>query len=311
MFGGVEAGGTKFVCVIGTGPDDILETQRIEVTGPTETLGAALGFFRRAVESGKRLGAIGIGSFGPVELRRDQPRYGWITTTPKPGWSRTDVVGPFAAAFGIPVGYDTDVNAAALAEGRWGAARGLASFVYLTLGTGVGGGAVIQGKPIHGLVHPEMGHIAVPRRRGDRFEGLCPFHGDCLEGMASGPAIAARFGRRAELLDGADRESAVELAGFYLAAGVRSIVYALAPERIVVGGGLSEMPGVVATARAELRGQLKGYPGLPEHDDEEFLVPAHLRGMAGPAGTLILAEQALGLAGDTAAAQAGSPGQAG
>jgi fructokinase len=306
MFGGVEAGGTKFVCVIGTGPDDILETQRIEVTSPTDTLGAALGFFRRAVESGNWLDAIGIGSFGPVELRQDQARYGRITTTPKGGWSGTDIVGPFAAAFGIPVGYDTDVNAAALAEGRWGAARGLDSFVYLTLGTGVGGGAVIHGKPLHGLLHPEMGHIAVPRRRGDRFEGLCPFHGDCLEGMASGPAIGARFGRRAELLEGADRESAVKLAGFYLAAGVRSIVYALAPERIVVGGGLSEMPGVVAAARAELRGQLRGYPGLPEHDDEDFLVLAYLRSMAGPAGTLILAEQALELAGNTAVAHAAS-----
>jgi len=306
MFGGVEAGGTKFVCVIGTGPDDILETQRIEVTSPTDTLGAALGFFRRAVESGNWLDAIGIGSFGPVELRQDQARYGRITTTPKGGWSGTDIVGPFAAAFGIPVGYDTDVNAAALAEGRWGAARGLDSFVYLTLGTGVGGGAVIHGKPLHGLLHPEMGHIAVPRRLGDRFEGLCPFHGDCLEGMASGPAIGARFGRRAELLEGADRESAVKLAGFYLAAGVRSIVYALAPERIVVGGGLSEMPGVVAAARAELRGQLRGYPGLPEHDDEDFLVLAYLRSMAGPAGTLILAEQALELAGNTAVAHAAS-----
>ena len=303
MFGGVEAGGTKFVCVIGTGPDDILATQRFEVTGPAETIQAALEFFRRAVEPGKPLAAIGIGSFGPVELRPDQPRYGWITTTPKPGWSGTDVVGPFADAFGVPVGYDTDVNAAALAEGRWGAARGLASYVYLTLGTGVGGGAVIDSKPLHGLVHPEMGHIAVPRRPGDRFEGVCPFHGDCFEGMASGPAIGARFGRRAELLEGADRVSAVELAGFYLAAGVRSIVYALAPDRIVVGGGLSEMPGVLAAARAELRGQLRGYPDLPEHNDVEFLVPALLRGMAGPLGTLILAEQAPKLAGDTDASE--------
>jgi fructokinase len=203
------------------------------------------------------------------------------------------VVGPFAAAFGVPVGFDTDVNAAALAEGRWGAARGVGSFVYLTLGTGIGGGAVVDGRPLHGLVHPEMGHIAVPRRPGDRFEGLCPFHGDCFEGLASGPAIAARFGRRAELLEGGEREAAARLVGFYLAAGVCSIVYVLAPERVVVGGGLSELPGVVAAARAELRGKLRGYPGLPEHDEEEFLVSARLSGMAGPAGTLILAEQAL------------------
>jgi len=292
MFGGIEAGGTKFVCVIGTGPDDIGEPLRIDVTGPAETLEAALGFFRRAVAAGTRLDAIGIGSFGPVELRRGHPRYGSITTTPKPGWSGTDVVGPFAVAFGVPVGFDTDVNAAALAEGRWGAARGLGSFVYLTLGTGIGGGAVVEGRLLHGLGHPEMGHVAVPRRPGDRFEGACPFHGDCFEGMASGPAVAARFGRRAEHLEGADRAAAADLVGFYLAAGVRSLVYVLAPERVVVGGGLSGMPGVVAAARAQLRAQLAGYPGLEEHAGSEFLVPAMLGGRAGPAGTLILAEQA-------------------
>ncbi len=153
----------------------------------------------------------------------------------------------------MPVAFDTDVNAAALAEGRWGAARGLASFVYLTLGTGIGGGAVVEGQLLHGFGHPEMGHIAVPRRPGDTYEGICPFHGDCFEGMASGPAIEARFGRRAELLEGADQAAAAELVGFYLAAGVRSITYALAPERVVVGGGLSAMPGMLDAARTELR----------------------------------------------------------
>ena len=164
MFGGVEAGGTKFVCVIGTGPGDIAETQRIDVADPANTIEAALDFFRRGLAAGTQLDAIGIGSFGPVELRRSNPRYGFITTTAKPGWSRTDVAGPFAAALGIPIGFDTDVNAAALAEGRWGAARGLASFVYLTLGTGIGGGTVIDGRLLRGLGHPETGHIAVPRR---------------------------------------------------------------------------------------------------------------------------------------------------
>ena len=302
MFGGVEAGGTKFVCVIGTGPDDIAETQRIDVAGPAETLEAALGFFREALAAGTRLDAIGIGSFGPVELRRSDPRYGFITRTPKPGWSGTDVLGPFAAAFDMPVAFDTDVNAAALAEGRGGAARGLASFVYLTLGTGIGGGAMVDGRLLRGLGHPETGHIAVPRRPGDTYEGICPFHGDCFEGMASGPAVGARFGRRAEHLEGADQAAAAELVGFYLAAGVRSITYTLAPERVVVGGGLSAMPGMLDAARVELRGQLNGYPGLTEHTEPGFLVPAELGGNAGPAGTLILAEQAAALA--TAAANA-------
>ena len=196
MFGGVEAGGTKFVCVIGTGPGEIVETLRLAVTGPDETLDATIDFFRRAIAKGRRLDAIGIGSFGPVELRPGHPQYGSITTTPKSGWSGTPLVGPFVAAFGVPVGFDTDVNAAALAEGRWGAARGLKSFVYLTLGTGIGGGAVIDGQILHGLGHSEMGHLAVPRHPDDAFEGVCPFHGDCLEGMASGPAVAARHGRR-------------------------------------------------------------------------------------------------------------------
>jgi fructokinase len=292
MYGGVEAGGTKVVCVIGTGPDEIVETLRVEVTSPAETIEAALGFFQRAIVAGARLDAIGIGSFGPVELRRGHPSYGSITTTPKPGWSGTDVVGPFRAAFGIPVGFDTDVNAAALAEGRWGAARGLESFVYLTLGTGVGGGAVIDGRVLHGLGHPEMGHLAVQRHPGDAFSGVCPFHGDCFEGMASGPAIAARFGRRAEHLEGADQAAAAALVGFYVAAGVRSIVYALAPERVVVGGGVSAMPGVLAAARAELRVQLNSYPGLPEHGQPDFIMPALLGGQAGPLGALILAKQA-------------------
>jgi fructokinase len=300
VFGGVEAGGTKFVCVIGTGPDDIAETRRIDVAGPAETIEAALDFFRRAAAAGTPLAAIGIGSFGPVELRRSNPRYGFITTTPKPGWSGTDVRGPFAAAFDMPVGFDTDVNAAALAEGRWGAARGLASFVYLTLGTGIGAGTLIDGRLLYGLGHPETGHIAVPRRPGDAFAGICPFHGDCFEGMASGPAIGARFGRRAEDLEGADQAAAAELVGFYLAAGVRSITYTLAPERVVVGGGLSAMPGVIAAARTELRAQLNGYPGLTEHAEPSFLVPAQLGGRAGPAGTLILAEQAARLGADPA-----------
>ena len=220
----------------------------------------------------------------------------------KPGWAGADIAGAFQRALGLPVGFDTDVNAAALAEGRWGAARGLASFVYLTLGTGIGGGAMVDGRLLRGLGHPETGHIAVPRRPGDTYEGICPFHGDCFEGMASGPAVGARFGRRAEHLEGADQAAAAELVGFYLAAGVRSITYTLAPERVVVGGGLSAMPGMLDAARVELRGQLNGYPGLTEHTEPGFLVPAELGGNAGPAGTLILAEQAAALA--TAAANA-------
>jgi fructokinase len=290
MFGGVEGGGTKVVCVIGTGPDAILRMTRIEVTDPITTLAAAVQFFREAVDGGVTMDAIGVGSFGPVELRRGHPRFGFITNTPKPGWSGTDMVVPFAAAFGVPVGFDMDVNAAALAEGRWGAARGLGSFVYLTVGTGIGGGAVVDGRLLRGLGHPEMGHVPVPHKPGDTFAGVCPFHGGCLEGMASGPAVAARFGRRGEELDGTDQVAAVTLVAWYLAAGLSSLVYALAPERVVVGGGLGSMPGLVAATRRALVDRLGGYPGLPEHTDHGFVVPAGLGGMAGPLGTLVLAE---------------------
>lgn len=291
-FGGIEAGGTKFVCVIGDDPDTIIESTRIKVTTPAETIGAAQAFFVRAQAAGVRLEAVGIGSFGPLELRPGHPRYGFITSTPKPGWSNTDMVGPFVVALGVPMGFDTDVNAAVLAEGRWGAARELGSYVYLTLGTGIGGGAVVDGQLVHGLGHPEMGHVAVRRRPGDGFVGVCPFHGDCFEGMASGPAVEARFGRRAETLRGADLAAAVSLVAFYLAAGISSLIYTLAPEQIIVGGGLSAIPGLLTLARAELVDQLHGYPGLMEHGGAAFLVPAALGLMAGPAGALMLAQRA-------------------
>lgn len=292
LVGGVEAGGTKLVCLVGTGPDDVVASSRIPVTDPSTTLGTAVGFFRAAIAGGSSPAAIGIGSFGPLELRRDQPAYGRITSTPKPGWSGTDMVAPFAA-LGVPVGFDTDVNAAALAEGRWGAARGLRSFVYLTVGTGIGGGAMIDGQLLHGLGHPEMGHVAVARRPSDTFPGSCPFHGDCLEGMASGPAIEARFGHRAEILEGDERRAAVATAAWYLGSGIGSIVVALAPERVVIGGGLGLAPGLVDGVRAAFRARQMGYPAQPEHLDPSFIVPAGLGAMAGPLGALVVAKRAL------------------
>jgi fructokinase len=293
VFGGVEAGGTKVICVVGSGPGAILDECRIEVTDPVPTLGAVVDFLRAATRGGRRLDAIGVASFGPVELRRDHPDFGRITATPKPRWAGTDMIGPFAAAFGVPVGFDTDVNAAALAEGHWGAARGLDTYVYLTIGTGIGGGVVADGRLVGGLGHPEVGHMAVPRQPGDAFEGSCPFHGDCLEGLASGPAVGRRFGRRAELLEGADQAAAAALVGFYLAAVARALISVMAPQRIVVGGGLAGLPGLFEATRTELPRQLAGYPGLPEHAATDFIVPAGLGGMAGPCGALLLARRAV------------------
>ena len=282
MYGGIEAGGTKFVAVVGSGPDDIVDRVRIDTTDPDTTIGNCLEFFAR--HDGLR--SIGIASFGPLELRPSHPDHGRITTTPKPGWSGTDLMGPFRDRFGIPVAIDTDVNGAALAEVRWGAAAGLRNAVYLTVGTGVGGGAVIDGRPISGLVHPEMGHVSVSRLPGDDFPGICPFHGDCLEGLACGPAIEARWGRPAQELE--DVERVVEIEAATIAAGLRQVVYVLAPERIVFGGGVSKLPGIHAAVNDALVAQMAGYALMAEHE-ADFVVSPGLGDNSGVAGALALA----------------------
>lgn len=292
--GAVEAGGTKFVCLLGSSPDDIVARTRIP-TGddPGRTLAAVVDFFAGHPAPA----AVGIGSFGPVELRPDHPMYGHITSTPKPGWRDVDLVGPIREALGVPVGFDTDVAGAALGEGRWGAAQGLETFVYMTVGTGIGAASVVGGRLGTGLGHAEMGHIAVPRQPGDTYPGGCPYHGDCLEGMAAGGAIAARFGRPAEQLDGADLVQAVAWQAGYLAAGLRTIVYTLFPERVVIGGSVAELPGLLPLVRSTLVEMLAGYGTLPEHEAEQFVAPAGLGGLAGPAGALVLAQNALRTAG--------------
>jgi fructokinase len=278
--------------VVGDEHGQVETTAELPTRDPTSTLADVVAFFRDALSIAP-LDAIGVASFGPLELRPSAERFGHITTTPKSGWGNTDLLGPLRG-FGIPIGIDTDVNGAALAEGRWGAARDMGSFVYLTVGTGIGGGCVVNGQPLHGLPHPEMGHISVARAPEDAFPGCCPFHGDCLEGMASGTAMAARWGRPAEALMGRERERAAEIEAWYLAAGIRNIIYALAPERVVVGGGVSRIPGLFAPLRLQLVEHLAGYPGLPEHGMDDFVQHAALGQMAGALGSLALAECALG-----------------
>lgn len=289
-FGAVEAGGTKFVCLVGSSPDDVVARTRIPTgADPAVTLAAVVEFFAGA----PRPAAVGIASFGPVELRPGHPHYGRITSTPKPGWRHADLVGPIAAAVGVPVGFDTDVAGAALGEGRWGAAQGLGTFVYMTVGTGVGAAAVVGGRLAVGLGHAEMGHIGVPRQPGDTYPGGCPYHGDCLEGMAAGGTIAARFGRPAEELTGADLRQAVEWEAGYLAEGLRTMVYTLMPERVVIGGSVPQLPRLFPLVRAKLATTMAEYGALPEHAAEGFVTPADLGGLAGPAGALVLAENAL------------------
>jgi fructokinase len=269
--GGIETGGTKWVCAVGTGPEDVRAETTIPTTTPEETIGRAVAFF----EGAERVAAVGIGSFGPVDLRR-----GWITTTPKPGWADTDVAGAIGRALGVPVAFDTDVNAAALGEHRWGAARGLDTFLYVTVGTGVGGGGMAGGSLLHGLSHPELGHVRIPHDPADPFPGCCPYHGDCLEGLASGTAIAARAGRPAHEVDD---PVAWELEARYLGLGLAAAVCVLSPERIVLGGSVMRREGLLEDVAGELERVLAGYVEAPR------VVAPQLAPRSGVLGAIALA----------------------
>jgi fructokinase len=293
LYGGIEAGGTKFVCSVGSGPDDLRAEVTIETTrDPRETIGAAIRFFEE--QAGETpLAAIGIASFGPLDLDPRSETFGFITSTPKPGWRFTDLVGPVQRAFGCPIGFDTDVNGAALSEHRWGAAQGLDTFIYLTVGTGIGGGGLVQGRPMHGLVHPEMGHILIPFERGrEQHPGVCPYHGPCLEGLASGPAMRARWGQPAESLP-PDHE-AWALEAHYLALGLANLIMTLSPERIVLGGGVMHQEALYPLIRQEVKALLNGYiqaPLILERLDEYIVAPG-LGDRAGVLGAIALARQA-------------------
>lgn len=284
--GVVELGGTKTLIGAGETPEDLADSQSFPTTEPFETLTAAISVLLAA-----DIEAVGVASFGPVELRSGHQWFGHITRTPKAGWSFAPVVPRFAEELGVPVGFDTDVNGAALGEGRWGAATGLDTFAYITVGTGIGGGVVANGLPLHGAPHPEFGHVIVNRHPDDGHEGSCPFHQDCLEGMAAGPALEARFGRPAEELDADDRDLALKLVSFYVGQGVRNLVYATAPERVIIGGGVSKLDGFHEAVSSELRESLAGYPG-PDAEADDFVVPPGLGDLSGLAGSLILAERA-------------------
>ena len=291
LLGGIEAGGTKFVCAVGTGPDDLRAVERFPTTTPDETLARAVAFFEAQPEP---VPAVGIGSFGPADVDPDSPTWGHVTSTPKPGWGGADVAGPVARALGVPVGFDTDVNAAALAEHRWGAAQDLGTFVYLTVGTGIGGGAFVGGRRAHGLTHPEMGHLRLPRVDGDDFEGVCPYHGDCWEGLANGPAIEARWGTAPPDLP--DDHPAWALEARYLALGVVNLVLTLSPQRVVMGGGVMSGGRLFPAVRAEVQRLLNGYVQAPAllDDIDGYVVPPGLGGQAGVLGALALAADAVG-----------------
>jgi fructokinase len=294
LYGAIEAGGTKFVCAVASGPEAIEAQVTLPTTTPQETLAAAANYFSGYQKTaGRRLDAVGIACFGPVDLDRSSPTYGYITMTPKPGWVNTEVAGFFERTLDVPVGFDTDVNGAALGEFLWGAGKGLQSLVYLTVGTGIGGGAIVAGKPLHGLMHPEMGHVLVRQNANDTFEGFCPYHKNCLEGLASGRAVDLRWGKHASELP--DDHPAWELEADYLAQGLVNYILTLSPQRMIVGGGLMHRRSLYPKICAKVLGYLNGYlavKSLTERMDS-YIVSPGLGDRSGICGAIGLAQQAL------------------
>lgn len=289
LIAGVELGGTKCIAILSNGPDSILEEVRVPTTRPEETMPA----LEAALDRWSGFAAIGIASFGPVSIDRDAGDYGSITSTPKPHWANTDVARRLAARYAVPVGLHSDVVGAAMAEARWGAGQGLADLAYVTVGTGIGAGLIAHGRPVDGLTHSELGHIRPVRVAGDDWIGACPFHGACVEGLASGPAIAARTGMKGEELP-ADHPAWEPVVGA-LATLFATLTLTGVPRRIVLGGGVMVgNPALLPRLRDATAASLAGYVALPAvRDMETFLVPAALGGNAGPLGAVVLGAHAL------------------
>jgi len=293
LFGGMEGGGTKFICAVGTSPDDIKREERFPTTTPAETLGKAIAFFKKAQSDFGRLSALGLACFGPLDPNPASPAFGFILPTPKPDWSNTNVVGTLKSAFDIPIAFDTDVNGAAMGEWKWGAAQGLDTFIYLTIGTGIGGGALANGKLLHGLLHPEMGHILLPHdSQRDPFEGACPFHKDCFEGLASGPAIEQRWGQKAESLP--PEHPAWDLEAHYIALALANFILTLSPQRIILGGGVSTQKFIFPLIQYKVKEILNKYVQSPlvNENISEYIVPPALGTRSGMLGAIALAQRA-------------------
>jgi fructokinase len=285
-YAGVELGGTKCVCTLARSPDDIRDQKSVATTTPEATLAGIEAILSRW-KQGEAIEALGIGSFGPIDLDRSSPTYGYITTTPKPGWAVTDVAGRLSKLLGVPAGFDTDVNGAALAELKWGAGQGLADLAYVTVGTGVGVGLICNGQPVHGFAHPELGHIRVARLAHDSWPGSCPFHGDCVEGLAAGPAIKARLGLN-DLGDVTADDPVWETVAWALAQLCHAIVCATAPGTILIGGGVaSGQPHLIERIAELLVDSLAGYVGLPA--GRPYVQAPKLGPQAGPLGSIALA----------------------
>jgi fructokinase len=291
LYGGIEAGGTKFICVVASGPGHIVDEARFPTTTPEETLGKAIQFFRPFISS-KKIGAIGVGSFGPLDMNPESSTYGFIAPTPKPHWSNTDVRGTLQRGLDVPIVIDTDVNVAGLGESVWGASKGFDPSLYLTIGTGIGGGYIKDGKPLLGLLTPEMGHIRIPHNRElDPFHGNCPFHGDCFEGLASGPAIEKRLG-----LTGAnvpEKDAFWDIEADYIASALMNYILVLSPKKIILGGGVMQRRFLFAKIRHKVREFLNGYVSSKSvlENIDDYIVPPGLGNQSGSLGAIALAMQ--------------------
>jgi len=294
LIGAVEAGGTKFICAVGTAHDQILARETIETTNPEHTLAQCVAFFKKGATEFGEIKKLGVAAFGPLDLKQGSPTYGALLNTPKPGWSGFNMPKFFQENLGFRCHIDTDVNAAVLAEVTWGAAQGCSSAVYVTIGTGIGAGVYLNGKLLHGLIHPEIGHIAVPRAEDDGvFAGVCPFHGDCLEGLASGPAVQERWGQGAATLP--QGHDAWKFEAYYLAQLCRTITLAISPERIILGGGLMAHQTLIRLVHFQFDRLLGDYLPVSERAGglEKYIVRESFKGVSGLAGAFALAGEAM------------------
>lgn len=289
LIGGIEAGGTKMVCAVGDENGVIKDRTSFPTRQPEETFADMIAYYKNW-----DIQALGIGCFGPVDLNRQSRTYGYITKTPKPGWGNCDIVGAFKDALGVPVGFDTDVNGAVLGEVTWGAAKGLDSAIYITIGTGVGVGVYVNGGLLHGLVHPEGGHILLMKHPKDTYEGKCPFHKTCMEGLAAGPSIEARWGKKAAEL--ADRDEVWELEAYYIAQAITDYILTYSPQKIILWGGVMHQEKLFGMVRKEVQRLLNGYVAhemITERIDE-YIVPPALGEDPGIKGAIKLGLDALG-----------------
>ena len=287
LYGGLEAGGTKMICVIGNENGEILERATFPTKTPEETIPLMIDFFK-----GKEIKALGIACFGPIDLDKNSKTYGYITSTPKLAWKNYNIVGAFKDALGVPVGFDTDVNGSLLGEITWGCAKGLSDAIYLTIGTGIGGGVMTNGQLLHGMLHPELGHMRLAKAENDPFEGVCPYHGTCFEGLAAGPAIEKRWGKKAVEL--ADNDEVWELESFYIAQALATYILTLSPKIIILGGGVMRQMQLFPLIRKKVVEQLNGYINTKEIDNiDEYIVPASLNDDQGIMGAVKLAIDAV------------------